>query len=295
LKKIVSIFLATIMAASSVVMAFAKPIIKGDTNNDGKITAIDSRNILLVVSGQKTISKSERPFYDVNGSGLVTAVDARMALRIVAGLDEPIIEEITTEELTTKKPVTEEPTKKPTTEESTTKEPTTVETTTQKPEADTASEKERMMSLLETEFVRLLNEERVKNGRGELKVNEILHKAARLRAVECLEKFSHTRPNGKSYKSILQGDLEYTWVHISENIAWFYEAPYPVTNWNEVLTDSDMKTYAKDLFKMFKNSSIHYENILYKNFTETGFGVVIIINKEGTLKVACSNLFGTPA
>ena len=79
---------------------------------------------------------------------------------------------------------------------------------------------------------------------------------------ECIEKFSHTRPNGESYKSILQGDLEYKWVHISENIAWFYEAPYPVTDWTEVLTDNDMKAYAKDFFLKFKNSNIHY-GILY--------------------------------
>jgi hypothetical protein len=55
LKKIVSILLATVMMTSSVVMAFAKPIKKGDTNRDGKITAVDARNILLVVTGKKTI------------------------------------------------------------------------------------------------------------------------------------------------------------------------------------------------------------------------------------------------
>jgi uncharacterized protein YkwD len=276
------------MAASSVIMAFAKPIVKGDTNGDGKITAIDSRNILLYVSGKKTVSKEERVYYDVNGSGVVTAVDARMALRIVSGLDEVIIEEI--EESVTE----DQDTRKPAIEDNTTQKPSAEDTTAQ-PETDSISEKERMMNVLETEFIRLLNEERVQKGRGELQVNEILHKAARIRAEECLEKFSHTRPNGKSYKSVLQGDLEYTWDHISENIAWFYESPYPVTEWDEVLTDNDMKVYAKDLFKMFKNSRVHYENILFREFTETGFGVVIVITKEGTIKVACSNLFGTPA
>lgn len=282
MKKIISIFLATVMMASSVIMAFAKPILKGDTNGDGKVTAIDSRNILLVVSGKKTISDNEKVYYDVNGTGFVTAIDARMALRMVAGIEEQItLEAPTTEESTTKEP---------TTEESTTKEPTT-----QKPETEEISEKERMMRVLEAEFLRLINEERTKNGREELKTNPILHKAARLRAVECLEKFSHTRPNGESYKSILQGDLEYNWIHISENIAWFYETSYSTTDWTKVLTDKDMKDYAKNFFNRFKNSSVHYENILYREFTETGFGVVITITNDGTLKVACSNLFGTPA
>lgn len=282
LKKIISIFLATVMMASSVIMAFAKPILKGDTNGDGKVTAIDSRNILLVVSGKKTISDNEKVYYDVNGTGFVTAIDARMALRMVAGIEEQItVEAPTTEDSTTKEP---------TTEESTTKEPVT-----QKPETEEISEKERMMRVLEAEFLRLINEERTKNGREELKTNAILHKAARLRAIECLEKFSHTRPNGESYKSILQGDLEYNWIHISENIAWFYETSYSTTDWTKVLTDKDMKDYAKNFFNRFKNSSVHYENILYREFTETGFGVVITITNDGTLKVACSNLFGTPA
>lgn len=287
LKKIISILLATVIMTSSVIMAFAKPILKGDTNGDGKVTAVDSRNILLVVSGKKTISDNEKVYYDVNGTGFVTAVDARMTLRMVAGLEEEII----IEESTTNKPETEEPS----TEEPSTQQPSTDESTTQKPETEEISEKERMMRVLEAEFLRLINEERTKNRIGELKVNTILHKAARLRAIECLEKFSHTRPNGESYKSILQGDLQYNHIHISENIAWFYETSYSTTDWTKVLTDKDMKDYAKTFFNMFKNSSIHYENIIYREFTETGFGVVITITNDGTLKVACSNLFGTPA
>lgn len=284
LKKIVSIFLATVMAASSVVIAFAKPILKGDTNGDGKVTAIDSRNILLVVTGKKKITEKEKIYYDIydiNSSGFVTAIDARMALKVSAGLEEPITEEIPEEE--------------PSTEESTTEEPTTEEPTTQNPETEEISEEERMKRILETEFLRLINEERVKNGRGELKANEILHKAARIRAKECLVKFGHTRPNGESYKSVLQGDLEYKYSHISENIAWFYESPYSTTDWTKVLTEADLKVYAKQFFTMFKNSSVHYENMLYKEFTETGFGVEIVITSEGTLKLGCSQLFGTPA
>lgn len=274
------------MAASSVVMAFAKPIIKGDTNCDGKVSAIDSRNILLVVSGRKTILENEYVCYDVNGSGLVTAVDARKALRIAAGLEEPIVEELSTEESTTQKPEGEE---------TTTQKPENEESTTEQPPVEEITKAEKMKRVLEEEFLRLVNEERVKNGRGILEVNKTLHKAARLRAEECLEKFSHTRPNGESYKSILQGDLAYDWSHIAENIAWFYESPYSVSDWTDVLSEQDMKEYAKNFFTTFKNSSVHYQNILYRDFTETGFGVVIVITEQGTLKVACSHLFGTPA
>lgn len=280
MKKIVSILLATVMAASSIVIAFAKPIVKGDTNDDGEISASDARNILLVVAGKNEITESQRGLYDTDGNGLVTAIDARKVLRIVVGLEEPVIEELPTQE-----PTIEEPSKEPTTEEP----------TTQKPEPEEISEKERMMRLLESEFLRLVNEERTKNGKCNLESDEILHKAARLRAKECLEKFSHTRPNGESYKSILQGDLAYDWIHIGENIAWFYETSYSTTDWTKVLTDEDMKDYAKHFFNTFKNSSVHYTNMLYTDYTESGFGVVIMINEQGALKVACSHLFGTPA
>lgn len=259
------------MATSSVVMAFAKPVMKGDTNNDGIVSASDARNILLVVVGKNTVSEKEFELYDVDDNGLITSIDSRKVLRMVAELEEKPPEEPSTEEPTTKEPTTETPI----TEE--------------------ISEKERMMRIFETEFLRLVNEERVKYGRGKLEVNETLHKAARLRAKECLEKFSHTRPNGESYKSILQGDLKYDWVHISENIAWFYETSYSTTDWTKVLTETDMKDYAKHFFTTFKNSSVHYQNMLYTDFTETGFGVIILINEQGTLKVACSHLFGTPA
>lgn len=286
LKKIISILLATVIMTSSVVMAFAKPIKKGDTNGDGKVSAVDARNILMVVVGKKTIEDKEIIYYDVNGTGHVTAIDARMVLRMTAGLEDEIIVEDGKDE-----PTTDEPT----TEESTTQKPSTDEPTTEKPEVEEITEEERMRRVLEAEFLRLINEERVKNGRGKLEVNETLHKAARIRAKECLVKFSHTRPNGELYESVLTGDLEYKYTHLGENIAWFYQTPYSETDWTKIFTDDDMKAFAKKFFSMFKNSSVHYENILYKEFTETGFGVEIVITEEGTLKVGCSQLFGTPA
>ena len=291
LKKIISILLATVIMTSSVVMAFAKPIKKGDTNGDGKVSAVDARNILMVVVGKKTIEDKEIIYYDVNGTGHVTAIDARMVLRMTAGLEDEIIVEDGKDEPTTDEPTTEEPT----TEEPTTQKPSTDEPTTEKPEVEEITEEERMRRVLEAEFLRLINEERIKNGRGKLTVNETLHKGARIRAKECLVKFSHTRPNGELYESVLTGDLEYKYSHLGENIAWFYQAPYSETDWTKILTDDDMKVFAKKFFSMFKNSSVHYENILYKEFTETGFGVEIVITEDGKLKVGCSHLFGTPA
>ena len=60
-------------------------VIKGDVNNDGKITAVDARMVLQVVAGLKAYD-GEFSVADVNGDGKITAVDARMILQIVAGL-----------------------------------------------------------------------------------------------------------------------------------------------------------------------------------------------------------------
>lgn len=51
--------------------------------------------------------------------------------------------------------------------------------------------------------VSLTNERRVQNGLNKLKQDERLMKAAQVRAKELAEKFSHERPNGDSYLTVL--------------------------------------------------------------------------------------------
>lgn len=51
--------------------------------------------------------------------------------------------------------------------------------------------------------VSLTNERRVQNGLSKLKKDERLMKAAQVRARELAEKFSHERPNGDSYLTVL--------------------------------------------------------------------------------------------
>lgn len=63
-----------------------KSAVKGDANDDGKITAVDARLILQYVAGSNTFSSSQLTYVDINGDGVVTAVDARVILQKVAGL-----------------------------------------------------------------------------------------------------------------------------------------------------------------------------------------------------------------
>lgn len=60
--------------------------IKGDVNNDGKVTATDARSILRASAKLETLAGQPARNADVNGDGKITAEDAREALRKSAGL-----------------------------------------------------------------------------------------------------------------------------------------------------------------------------------------------------------------
>lgn len=62
-------------------------ITKADTNGDGKVRAIDAREILLAGAwlSDNEVAKNA----DLDGDGMVTAIDARLALRYAAGLVTP--------------------------------------------------------------------------------------------------------------------------------------------------------------------------------------------------------------
>ncbi len=58
--------------------------ITGDVNNDGKVTAIDARNVLQYAAGTKTLNSQQLKCADVNNDGKVTAFDARKILQMAA-------------------------------------------------------------------------------------------------------------------------------------------------------------------------------------------------------------------
>lgn len=63
-----------------------------------------------------------------------------------------------------------------------------------------------------------MNNDRVKSKAAPLKINETLNEVANLRKVEIKKKFSHTRPDGFAYKTILNSFNLNNWKFIGENI-----------------------------------------------------------------------------
>ncbi|MBO5396455.1 MAG: N-acetylmuramoyl-L-alanine amidase [Clostridia bacterium] len=66
-------------------LEFIPPVIKGDADGDGKVTASDARLILRAAVGLEKIDTARG---DLDGDGKITSEDSRKALRIATGLEE---------------------------------------------------------------------------------------------------------------------------------------------------------------------------------------------------------------
>lgn len=62
-----------------------KPVVMGDLNGDGKVTAADARIALRIASKMQKPTAVQLKTGDINGDGKITAADARMILRMAAG------------------------------------------------------------------------------------------------------------------------------------------------------------------------------------------------------------------
>ena len=102
------------------------------------------------------------------------------------------------------------------------------------------------------QVVNLVNEERAKAGLSALVLDETLASAAMVRAIEIETSFSHTRPDGRSFSTVLS-DMGIQYRRSGENIAWGQQSP-------------------KAVMEGWMNSKGHRANILNPNFTKIGVG-----------------------
>lgn len=100
--------------------------------------------------------------------------------------------------------------------------------------------------------VDLVNAERAKAGLSPLSINETVALAAQTRAREIETSFSHTRPNGSSFSTVLTS-AGVTYRGAGENIAYGQQSP-------------------EQVMESWMNSSGHRANILNSSFTSIGVG-----------------------
>ena len=99
----------------------------------------------------------------------------------------------------------------------------------------------------------LVNESRQAQGLSALELDPVLCQAARVRAEECGRSFSHTRPDGRSFRTAVDevgGSSAYT----GENVADGYTSPsHVMSGW--------------------LNSDAHRANILHDGYTKIGIAM----------------------
>lgn len=104
----------------------------------------------------------------------------------------------------------------------------------------------------------LTNQQRIYHGLNELSYASDLQHAADIRAKECSQLFSHTRPDGSSCHDIIEKDC----IVSGENI---------------ILADKPIAT-AENMMAEWMRSPGHRANILLPDFTEMAVGVYEISN-----------------
>src|SRR3989338_132778 len=132
-----------------------------------------------------------------------------------------------------------------------------------------------LASVLPGVLATLTNEERALNNVLPLVPNDLLQKAAQLKAEDMAKYgyFAHTSPDGKTPWYWL-GIVGYSFRYAGENLAVnFFES--------------------EDVGKAWMNSPTHRAHIFKKNFTEIGIGVADGIY-EGRHTVFVTQFFGTP-
>lgn len=152
-----------------------------------------------------------------------------------------------------------------------------------------------MLWKIEKKFYELVNEERTSKGLNPLTYDKHLDEIAQIRSKEVTELFSHTRPNGESFSSIIDLD-KYPYMLTGENISYFHHLQGSFKPADIVFTGSDeqLENAARITFEGFKNSPGHYANMMHEGFENAGIGISYVWQDDlGIPRFYLSHNFGT--
>lgn len=132
------------------------------------------------------------------------------------------------------------------------------------------------LSLIESQILEKINDLRESLGLQTVDGNLTLQEAARLRATETAVSFSHTRPDGRDPFTVLNDEVQYSYLAVGENLG--------------MATLLEDEAYMSDwLFQGWMDSQGHYDTMVNTHFTEVGVGAYV---EDGILYVA--QIFGLP-
>ena len=125
----------------------------------------------------------------------------------------------------------------------------------------TAADDERPLIAMEEEVIRLLNAEREKEGLPHLIADNTHYSKVMLRAQECEEYWSHTRPNGEKWSTVYEGMTNERIKMASENLAKNFITP-------------------ESIVKALMESEAHRNNILNEKFTHVCIAIHTMAPQE---------------
>lgn len=152
------------------------------------------------------------------------------------------------------------------------------------PGADSGPVTQAQLQQIHDLFLTYVNAERVRVGVSPLSTNTHLSGWAQTRSQETITLFSHTRPDGQPWSTIIDGS-QYPWVTIGENLCMTsHMGDNPYTSADKwVGSQSQIEAAAGWLFNLLKNSPGHYANMINGSFTECGIG--ISYQMEGSIQI----------
>lgn len=267
-KMIVLMLLIITTFIISLIPVFAETengILLGDTDLDGEVSVLDATAIQLHLVEIDILSDDNFLAADINSDGEIDITEATAIQMYLVDLDceypiGTIIKPKVEETIPSTEPPTQPPTEKPTT-------PPVLNDYAPIDSDNTDVVSAQMLWEIEQGFHRLVNEERKSKGLNTLSYNKHLDSVAQIRSSEIIESFSHTRPNGKTFYSII--DLKkYNYSFIGENIAIVHSKREGFTGSKE-----EIEYIYTTMFETFKNSPGHYANMTHKDFKDTGIGI----------------------
>lgn len=201
LKQIIAVMLAaTAVAATAIVSASALDTQKYDLNDDGRFDVQDVTYLQIKIAGDGELTDNQKKIADYNNDGKIDVQDVTSAQMLISGGETPT------------QPATQPTTVQPTSQ---------LQPTTQ-PSGSASYNKEFADKVIE-----LVNAARAKEGLSPLIKDTTLTNLSNIRSKEAATLFSHQRPDGTSWSTVLkQNNVSYT--AAAENIAAGQNTPEAV-------------------------------------------------------------------
>jgi len=230
--------------------------LNSNSAKNGQVIVYKNVNLSNCKSTQDVISTLQKNGYNINSNSIQNIAGLKDILALIqngqtsnSGSNTPA-PTIAPTATPTKAP-TATPTKAPTA--TPTKAPTATPTKAPTPTPTKAPTNNSGISSYANQVLQLVNVERAKAGLSAYATNSAITAAANARAKETVQSFSHTRPNGTSFSTVLK-EYNVSYRACGENIAYGQDTPQEVvTGW--------------------MNSPGHRANILNSNFNIIGIGV----------------------